>query len=355
MLECRPETDALVTNAYISGTGFYVPPRVVSNDDLVRDYGMDTTDEWIQQRTGIKERRFADDGVGSADLGLEATKMALADAGLEPQDLDMIIFATLSPEHCFPGSGVYLQDKLGLCRGPKIKFVPCLDVRNQCSGFLYGMKVASALIESNQCKRVLLVGAETHSHALDLTTRGRTVASLFGDGAGAAVFEGTQEDRGVRGVWLGADGSNADVLAQHIWNIASFPFVPLDKDGVGHIPPQQLFAQMDGKTVFKHAVTKIAGALMQALGETKTKIEEIDLFVLHQANLRINEYVAQKLLKVPEDKVVNNIERYGNTTAATIPILLAEAVRSGKLQRGMKVACAAFGSGFTWGSAIIDW
>ena len=344
-----------MTNAIISGTGFYVPPRVVTNDDLIREYGMETSDEWIQQRTGILERRFADDGVGSADLALEATKMALAEAKLEPQDLDMIIFATLSPEHCFPGSGVYLQDKLGLCSGPKIKFVPCLDIRNQCSGFLYGMKVATALIESGQSKRVLLVGAETHSHALDLTTRGRTVASLFGDGAGAAVFEGTDEDRGVRGVWLGADGSNADILAQHIWDISKAPFVELDDEGYGRIPPQMLFAQMDGKTVFKHAVTKITGALMEAMSATGTKLEDIDLFVLHQANKRINEYVANKLLKVPEDKVVHNIERYGNTTAATIPILLAEAVRSGKLQRGMKVAFAAFGSGFTWGSAIMDW
>ena len=285
-----------MTNAYISGTGFYVPPRVVTNDDLVREYAMETSDEWIQQRTGIRERRFADDGVGSADLGLEASKMALADAGIEPQDLDMIIFATLSPEHCFPGSGVYLQDKLGLCAGPNIKYVPCLDIRNQCSGFLYGMKVASALIESGQCKRVLLVGAETHSHALDLSTRGRTVASLFGDGAGAAVFEATDEDRGLRGVWLGADGSHADVLAQRIWDISKFPFVELDEEGFGRIPPLTLFAQMDGKTVFKHAVTKIAGALMQALGETNTKIEDVDLFVLHQANKRINEYVQKALV-----------------------------------------------------------
>jgi len=344
-----------VTNAYISGTGFYVPPRVVTNDDLVNEFGMETSDEWIQQRTGIRERRFAADGVGSADLGLEAAKMALADAGLEPHDLDMIVFATLSPEHCFPGSGVYLQDKLGLCAGKNIKYVPCLDIRNQCSGFLYGTQVASAMIESGQCKRVLLVGAETHSHALDLTTRGRTVASLFGDGAGASVFEATEEDRGVRGVWLGADGSNADVLAQFIWDVSKFPFVELDEDGVGHIPPLTLFAQMDGRTVFRHAVTKISGALMQALGETNTKIEDIDLFVLHQANKRINEYVANKLLKIPDDKLVHNIERYGNTTAATIPILLAEAVRDGKLERGMKIALAAFGSGFTWGSAIIDW
>lgn len=348
-------SESIVTNAFISGTGFYVPPRVVTNHDLIEEFGMETSDEWIQQRTGIIERRFADDGVGSADLALHACQAALEDAGIEPRDLDMIVFATLSPEHCFPGSGVYLQHKLGLTEGDNLKYVPCLDIRNQCSGFLYGTQVASALIESGQCKRVLLVGAETHSHALDLTTRGRTVASLFGDGAGAAVFEATEEDRGVRGVWLGADGSNADVLAQHIWNIADFPFVPLDEDGCGRIQPEMLFAQMDGKTVFRHAVTKIAGALMEALSETSTKIEDVDLFVLHQANKRINEYVANKLLKIPEDKVLHNIERYGNTTAATIPILLAEARRDGLLKPGMKVAMAAFGSGFTWGSAIIDW
>jgi 3-oxoacyl-[acyl-carrier-protein] synthase-3 len=344
-----------VTNATITGTGFYVPPRVVTNEDLIRDFGIETSDEWIQQRTGIRERRFADAGVGTADLALQATTMALADAGIDARDLDMIIFATLSPQHCFPGTGVYLQDKLGLCAGEKIKYVPCLDIRNQCSGFLYGTQVATALIKSGQCQRVLLVGAETHSHALDLSTRGRQVASLFGDGAGAAIFTATEEDKGVRGVWLGADGSNADVLAQHIWNIDRFPFVELDAEGWGRVPPEHLFAQMDGKLVFKHAVTKIAGALMQALSETNTKIEDIDLFVLHQANMRINEYVANKLLKVPEHKVVHNIERYGNTTAATIPILLAESVRDGTLKPGMKVALAAFGSGFTWGSAIIDW
>ncbi len=344
-----------MTNATISGTGFYVPPRVVTNDDLIREFGIETSDEWIQQRSGIRERRFAAAGVGTSDLALEATTMALADAGIAPQDLDMILFATLSPDHCFPGSGVYLQDKLGLCAGERIKYVPCLDIRNQCSGFLYGTQVATALIESGQCRRVLLVGAEVHSHALDLTTRGRTVASLFGDGAGAVVFSATDEDKGVRGVWLGADGSNADVLAQRIWNIAEFPFVELDDEGFGRIPPQHLFAQMDGKTVFKHAVTKISGALMQALGETKTRIEDVDLFVLHQANKRINEYVTSKLLEVPEHKVVHNIERYGNTTAATIPLLLAESVRNGILKPGMKVAMAAFGSGFTWGSALIDW
>jgi len=344
-----------VTNATISGTGFYVPPRVVTNDDLIREFGIETSDEWIQQRTGIRERRFADHGVGTSDLALEACTMALADAGIEAHDLDMIVFATLSSDHCFPGSGVYLQDKLGLCAGERIKYVPCLDIRNQCSGFLYGTQVATALIESGQCRNVLLVGAETHSHALDLTTRGRTVASLFGDGAGAVVFTATEQDKGVRGIWLGADGSQADVLAQRIWTISDFPFVELDDQGYGRIAPSDLFANMDGKTVFRHAVTKLAGALMQALGETNTTIEQVDLFVLHQANKRINEYVATKLLKIPPHKVVHNIERYGNTTAATIPILLAESVRDGTLKPGMKVALAAFGSGFTWGSALIDW
>ncbi|NVB38856.1 ketoacyl-ACP synthase III [Pseudenhygromyxa sp. WMMC2535] len=343
-----------MVNAIITGTGFYVPPRVVTNDDLVREHGMETSDEWIQQRTGIRERRFAADGVGSADLGLAATEMAVADAGIEPRDLDMIIFATLSPEHCFPGSGVYLQDKLGLTAGDALRYVPCLDIRNQCSGFLYGTQVATALIRSGQHKRVLLVGAETHSHALDLSTRGRTVASLFGDGAGAVVFEASEEDRGVRGVWLGADGSHADVLSQPLWDISRFPFVEVDEQGVGHIPPSMLFAHMDGRTVFKHAVIKLAGALMQALGETRSTLEDIDLFMLHQANKRINEYVASKL-NIPAHKVPHNIERYGNTTAATIPILLAEAQRDGTLQRGMRIALAAFGSGFTWGSAIIDW
>jgi 3-oxoacyl-[acyl-carrier-protein] synthase-3 len=343
-----------LTNATIVGTGFYVPPRVVTNDQLIQEFGVETTDEWIQQRTGIRERRFADDGVGSADLALEASKMALEAAGIEPQDLDMIIFATLSPDHCFPGSGVYLQAKLGLCGGAKIKYVPCLDIRNQCSGFLYGTQVATALIQSGQSKRVLLVGAETHSHALDISTRGRTVASLFGDGAGAAIFAATEEDKGVRGVWLGADGSNANVLAQRIWDIKRFPFIPVDEHGVGQVEPEMMWAQMDGQLVFRHAVTKISGALMQALAETKTKFEDVDLFVLHQANKRINEYVASRL-KIPEHKVVHNIERYGNTTAATIPILLAESVRDGTLKPGMKVALAAFGSGFTWGSALIDW
>jgi len=331
-----------------------VPPRVVTNDDLVRDFGMETSDEWIQQRTGIRERRFADDGVGSADLGAHAAKAALEQAGLEPQDLDMIVFATLSPEHCFPGSGVFLQRQLGLTEGKRVKYVPCLDIRNQCSGFLYGTQVASALIQSRQCKHVLLVGAETHSHALDLTTRGRTVASLFGDGAGAAVFSATEEDRGVRGVWLGADGSHAEVLAQRIWDIRKFPFVPLDEEGKGHIEPEILYAQMDGKTVFKHAVTKMPMVIKEGLDAHGMVLNDIDMLIPHQANLRISQFV-QKTLRLRDDQVWNNIQKFGNTTAASVPIALCEAWEAGKVKDGDLVCLAAFGSGFTWASALIRW
>ena len=341
-------------NAYVSGTGFYVPPRVVTNETLIEEYGSDTSDDWIVQRTGIKERRFADDGVGSSDLAVKAAEDAIARAGIAKTDLDMIVFATLSSEHCFPGNGVYLQRKLGLCDGPNAKFVPALDVRNQCSGFLYGLSTATAMVKSGGAKHVLVVGSEVHSAALDLTTRGRTVASLFGDGAGAVVLSATDEDRGIRSWHLGADGRYADVLSQKIWDISKRPFIPQDANGVGQVQPEMMFANMDGKLVFKNAVERMMTVLMEALVANGITGNDIDLFVFHQANLRINQYLQQHL-GIPDDKVVHNIQRYGNTTAATIPILLAEAERSGKLKRGMKVAMIAFGSGFTWGCIIADW
>jgi 3-oxoacyl-[acyl-carrier-protein] synthase-3 len=343
-----------VPNAFISGTGFYVPPRRVTNDDLVKEYGIETSNEWIVQRTGIEERRFADEGVGSSDLGVEAAKMALEKAGLKPTDLDMILFATLSPEHCFPGSGVYLQQKLGLCDGPNAKFVPAMDIRNQCSGFLYALGTATSMIKSGACKHVLVVGGETHSAAIDLTTRGRNVSSLFGDGAGAVIVSATEEDRGIRTWKLGADGRGADALCQRIWDIRKRPFIAQNAEGKGVIEPEIMFAQMNGKAVFKSAVERMVMVLMEVCMDAGVTGEQIDLFCFHQANLRINQYI-QDMLKIPDDKVVHNIQRYGNTTAATIPILLAEAERSGKLKRGMKVAMVAFGSGFTWGGAIADW
>jgi 3-oxoacyl-[acyl-carrier-protein] synthase-3 len=342
-----------VPNAFISGTGFHVPPRVVTNHDLVA-MGIDTTHDWIVQRTGIESRRFADDGVGTSDLALPAATDAIARAGLTPRDLDLIVFATLSAEMAFPGSGVLLQRKLGLCDGKDPKFVGALDVRNQCSGFLYALHVASSLVKSGAHKHVLVVGAETHSAAIDLTTRGRTVSSLFGDGAGAAVVSATDDDRGVRGTWLGADGRFAETLCQKVWDITKRPFIPQNEAGVGQVQPEDMFARMDGPMVFKHAIERMCLALMQASWELRVDVKDIDLFFFHQANMRINQYVA-KQLGLPEERVVHNIQRYGNTTAATIPILLAEAERDGRLVRGKKIALAAFGSGFTWGSAIIDW
>lgn len=343
-----------MVNAYISGTGSYVPPRVVTNDDLIHQFGVDTTHEWIVQRTGIEARRFADEGVGTSDMAAEAARAALADAGLRPHDLDLIIVATLSPEHAFPGSGVYLQRKLGLCDGDDAKFVPALDVRNQCSGFLYGLSTAVAHIRAGMARHVLLVGAETHSAALDLSTEGRAVSSLFGDGAGAVVVSATDEDRGVRGVFLGADGRFAEVLCQKIWDIRRRPFVAKNPDRSGTIPPDMLWATMDGRVVFKHAVAAMVGSLMRACTELAFDLADVDLFFFHQANLRINQFIAQQL-QIPEEKLPHNIERYGNTTAATIPLLLAETARDGRLRRGMKIAMVAFGSGFTWGAAVADW
>lgn len=341
-------------NAYISGTGFYVPPRVVTNNDLRTQYGIDTTHEWIVQRTGIETRHFADEGIGTSDLAVPAAEEAIARAGIAKTDLDMILFATLSPDHAFPGSGVFLQRKLGLLDGDTPKFVPAMDIRNQCSGFLYGLATAVSMVRSGAARHVLLVGAETHSAAIDLSTRGRQVASLFGDGAGAVVVSATEEDRGIRGCYLGADGRFAEALCQKIWDISRRPFIPVDANGVGQVSPEMMWAQMDGKLVFKHAVERMCTVLLQACWDLRLGPQDIDLFVFHQANLRINEYVAQQL-GIPQEKLVSNIQRYGNTTAATIPILLAEAERSGRLQRGMKVAMVAFGSGFTWGAAIADW
>ncbi len=341
-------------NAYISGTGFFVPDDIVTNEDLVARYGIDTTDEWIQKRTGIEARRFAPEGVGPADLAVPAVEMALGRAGLGKRDIGMIIFATLSPEHAFPGSGVYLQTKLGLTDEGVGNFVGCLDVRNQCSGFLYGLGTAASMVQSGAADHVVVVGAEVHSAALDLTARGRSVASLFGDGAGAVVVSATEEDRGVRSWHLGADGRHADALSQKIWDTRKRPFIPQNDDGIGQVDPSHMWANMQGRLVFKNAVERMIGALMKEFLRYELTIDDVDLYFFHQANLRINQYVAQQL-GLPEDKLRHNIERYGNTTAATIPIMLAEAEADGALKPGMKVATVAFGSGFTWGAAIIDW
>ncbi len=341
-------------NAYISGTGMYVPPRSVTNDDLRNQYGIDTTNEWIVQRTGIEARRFAEPGVGSSEMGSYAAKQALEDAKITARDLDMILFATLSPDMCFPGSGPLLQQKLGLLDGENPKFVPTMDIRNQCSGFVYAVATAASMVKAGAAKHVLVVGAETHSAALDLSTRGRTVATIFGDGAGAVVVSATEEDRGIRKWYLGADGRFADMLKQPIWDIRKRPYISVNEKGYGEIPPEMLWPQMDGKAVFKNAVERMCGSLIEACFDLEVTTEQIDLFCFHQANMRINQYVAEQL-GIPQEKLVHNIHKYGNTTAATIPLLLAEAQREGRLKRGMKVALVAFGAGFTWGSMIVDW
>jgi 3-oxoacyl-[acyl-carrier-protein] synthase III len=335
--------------AYIAGSGHFVPPRVVTNQNLIEDFKIDTTNEWIVQRTGIEERRFSDDGVGASDMGLEASKIALERAGLKAEDIDFIVFATLSPEHAFPGSGVYLQAKLG------IPGVPALDVRNQCSGFLYALACARGMVETGMAKNVLVVGGEKHTSALDFTTEGRTVACLFGDGAGAVVVRGTDDpDRGIRWMNLGADGNFADALSQRVWNNRNSPFIPKDAEGRGIVTRDMLFCHMDGKTVFKNAVEKMIMSVMGMCMENKIEASDLDLVVCHQANMRINEYVRDQL-GLPPEKVPNNINKYGNTTAATIPILLSELEADGRLKKGMKVAMVAFGSGFTWGSAYVVW
>lgn len=349
-----PGLGGLLRNAVIIGTGSYVPPEVITNDDLVARFGVDTDDAWIRSRTGVQARRFAAEGVGTAALGAEAARRALDAAGLQPWDVDLIVAATLSPDRAFPGIGVQIQELLGIPDDVRGSFTPCLDVRNQCSGFLYALSHAVAVVRAGMAERVLVVGAEVHSSALDLTTRGRAVASLFGDGAGAVVVAASDGDAGFRDIVLGADGRYVEALCQDVWNIGNKPFIARDGEGNGVIPPAQMYAHMNGPLVFKHAVQRMMDALHQVCAASSTELADVDLFLFHQANLRINTQV-QQLLEIPEHKVLHNIQRYGNTTAATIPLLLDEAVRTGRLEAGHKVAMVAFGSGFTWGAARLDW
>jgi len=349
----RPQ-GATMPNAYISGTGFYVPPRIVKNDDLASIYGIETSDEWIRQRSGIEQRHFADEGSAPSDLAVPASEQAIANAGIDKSDVDMLIFATLSPDQFFPGSGVYLQQKLGLCDGDGASFVPCLDIRNQCSGFVYGLATAASMVRSGQHKNVLVVGSEVHSAALDLTTRGRTVASLFGDAAGAVVVSATEEDRGIRAWDLGADGRFADQLSLKVFDFTKRPYIQTDEEGRGVVPVEAMWPYMEGQVVFKNAIVRMVETLGKLCEKERTAVEDIDLFLCHQANLRINQMVQNKL-GAPDAKFFNNIQKYGNTTAATLPILMHEARESGRLKDGMKVALVAFGAGFTWGSMIVDW
>jgi 3-oxoacyl-[acyl-carrier-protein] synthase-3 len=305
---------------------------------------MDTSDEWIQQRTGIRERRWVEPGTGASDLAAAAARKALLAAGREPGELDAIVYATLSPDVVFPGDGVFLGAKLG------IPGVPALDVRNQCSGFLYGLSVADAWIRAGLYRRVLLVGAEVHSTGLDVSTRGRDVSVIFGDGAGAAVLEATEDpDRGLLAIELHADGRHAEKLwAQYPGSRSATRFTPaMLEDG-------SIYPKMEGAAVFKHAVVRMPEVARSVLARAGATPGDLKLFVPHQANLRISEAV-QRGLGLRDDQVFNNIQNYGNTTAASLPIALAEGVVQRGVGRGDLVGLAAFGAGFTWGAAVLRW
>ncbi len=335
----------MTVRARITGTGMCVPERVVTNHELARR--MDTSDEWIRQRSGIAERRFITPGEQPADLAKEASLRALAAAGLEVRDLDLIVLATLSPQADFPGTSFFLHEVL------EAGETPCFDLRAQCSGFLNSLSVAEAFVRSGTYRRVLVVGCEVHSTGIDLTTEGRDVAVLFGDGAGAVVVEANADpgDPGeILALRLHAEGCHA----RRLWIEApgsGFTPVRIDHE---LIDQRRHFPRMEGRFVFKHAVTRMPEVLLETLDAASQKLEDVDLFLFHQANLRINEAVA-KQLAIPPEKCFNNIERYGNCSAASIPMLLDEALRGGRLKRGQLVSMTSFGSGFTWASALARW
>ena len=328
----------------IKGVGYYVPENIVRNKDL--ENLMDTSDEWIQERTGIQERRWVNDNKTSTSLmGTYAAEDAIKDAALKNDDIDFIIFSTLSPDYYFPGSGVLLQRNLG------IKEIGALDVRNQCSGFLYGLSVADQYIKSGMYKNILVVGSEIHSGGLDKTSRGRAVSVIFGDGAGAVVVSSSNTNSGILSTHLHSEGKYAEELAL-IKPATTFWIDKIiedkNEDGTGYSP------KMNGNFVFKNAVIRFEEVINEALNYSNLTSKDISLLIPHQANLRISQYI-QSRLKLSNSQVFNNIMKYGNTTAASIPIALKEALDNGKLKKGDILCLAAFGSGFTWASALIRW
>ena len=330
----------------IKGIGYYVPENIVKNKDLEKI--MDTSDEWIQERTGIRERRWVleDSDESTSSMGTEAAKKAIKNADISPDEIDFIIFATLSPDYFFPGSGVLIQRNLGL------KEVGALDIRNQCSGFIYALSIADQYIKSGMYKNILIVGSELHSGALEKSTKGRNVSVIFGDGAGAVILQASDDlEKGIMSTHLHSEGKYAEELAvispatkKWIDKLVEDP----NEDGSSYAP------YMNGNFVFKNAVVRFMEVINEALIKNNLTKEDINLLIPHQANLRINQFV-QKQLSLPDEKVYNNIMKYGNTTAASIPIALAEAIEKGKLKDGDILCLAAFGAGFTWGSALIRW
>ncbi|MEY4106586.1 MAG: hypothetical protein RL181_928 [Bacteroidota bacterium] len=353
-------------NSRIAGMGYYVPERVVTNFDLEKV--MDTTDAWIQERTGIVERHYGKRREEtSTTMGARAAEIAIARAGIQKEDLDFIIFATLSPDYYFPGCGVLLQRELGITK----KEMGALDIRNQCSGFIYALSIADQFIKTGMYKNILIVGAEVHSMGLDFSTRGRNVTSIFGDGAGAVVLQPCSEaGRGVLTTHLHADGTYAEKLAlinpgahggYHARRAGEdvdfgYPDVEYGEFFVTEkmLEEGMFYPVMEGQFVFKLAVQKFPEVIQEALNKTGLSTSDINLFVPHQANLRISQFVQHKL-GLRDDQVWNNIQRFGNTTAASIPIALCEAWENGAVKEGDLVCLAAFGSGFTWGSALIRW
>jgi 3-oxoacyl-[acyl-carrier-protein] synthase-3 len=329
------------TRTVITGTGHYVPPRVVTNKD--KEARMDTSDDWIRQRSGIVTRHHAEPGVGTSDLACEAARRAIETAGIDPSSIDFIVAATLSPDHYFPGIGVLVQAKLGLGT------IGALDVRNQCSGFIYALAAADQFIRTGTYKRILLVAAELQSSNLDYSERGRDMAVLFGDGAGAMVLEPNDADdgRGVLSTHLFGDGR----FASHLWMEKPSP-----RDNptfqVGFFDEGRFYPRMDGRNVFVNACQRMPEAVRAGLEHNGLTIDDLDALIPHQANDRISLMVA-KGLNIPEAKVIRNIDRFGNTTAASIPIAFDEALRQGRLKKGHLVAMTAFGSGYTWASAIV--
>lgn len=332
-------------NSKITGLGFYVPDNIVTNEELSKL--MDTNDEWIQERTGIKQRRWIKQGSDetSATMGAKAAEIAIERAGLTKDDIDFIVFATLSPDFYFPGCGVQIQEMLDM------RTVGALDVRNQCSGFVYALSTADQFIKTGMYKNILVIGSEYHSNGLDKTTRGRGVSVIFGDGAGACVLSRTEDNqKGILSSHLHSEGQYADKLIVKSPSIKHWvPEILASKE-----EDVSYFPYMDGTFVFKNAVVRFSQVIMEALSANNIAPTDIDLFIPHQANLRISQFIQQKF-KLKDEQVYNNIMNYGNTTAASIIIALSEAWEKGKVKENDIVLLAAFGSGFTWGSVLIRW
>jgi len=330
----------------ITGLGYYVPDNVVTNADLSQK--MDTNDEWIQERTGIKERRHVIlEEDTTSGMGVKAAKIAMERANINPTDIDFVVFATLSPDYYFPGPGVAVQKALGM------RTVGALDIRNQCSGFVYALSVADQFIKTGMYKNILVIGSEIHSKGLDMTTRGRSVSVIFGDGAGAAILSREEDTtKGILSTHLHSEGEHAEELALIAPGMGQRWITDVLKDNDPE--DESYYPYMNGQFVFKNAVVRFSEVINEGLEANNLEVSDINMLIPHQANLRISQFIQQKF-KLTDDQVYNNIMRYGNTTAASIPIALTEAWEQGKIKEGDLVVLAAFGSGFTWASAIIRW